>query len=288
MGTGAVMTGEFQQRLTAHVSDKIARAQVVLEPFGHTFIESLLTEDAYAELRAFKQKVRSAGLLAPRRQDSKMFVNRRFSLYDSGEPVARSLFDLFSSSVVKRAFLELFYDGLSNEALSGIEVHREFEIVCSKPNLFQDIHVDIPPKMMSLVLYLPDDRPSDDEAAQNATLLYDRALRPAGQARFLPNAACAFAPHFYSYHGFSTTIERDALVMFYVDRAELRRWQFRQRLSHLPFVEWDSPAAIRRATARRLSRFQLREYGGDPRVLDLERERCLVNAPMGRVRRPTS
>ena len=50
----------------------------------------------------------------------------------------------------------------------------------------------VPPmsKVMSFVFYLPDHEVSDEEEQRNATVLYDRDLKPVYGARFRRNSVC--------------------------------------------------------------------------------------------------
>ena len=106
-----------------------------------------------------------------------------------------------------------------------MSIHSEFEFFFTKAGRFQNIHIDIPPKFMSFVFYVPEFPVPAAEEERNATILYDKSLTAHYPARFRANSVCVFVPHFYSYHGFSSTIDRDVLVMFYVNPDELRKWQ---------------------------------------------------------------
>jgi len=86
-----------------------------------------------------------------------------------------------------------------------------------------------------------------------------------------------FAPHFHSYHGFSSTIDREVLVMFYIHPVEQARW--------LQVRGTDTPPydAIRNVIEEKLERYPLIEFGQDPLVRKRERAACLINAPRGRI-----
>lgn len=272
-------------RVTRHILERIEGASTVSSPFQHTFIRQILPEDVYAGLIAYKQEVLRAGLYEARNQDSKKFSNRRYRLIESTHPVVRQFRDAFASDAVRKALFRHFYLDPEGSILGRTEIHREFEFVFCRPGLFQDIHVDIPPKVLSLVFYLPDAEVSQEVAEANATILYDRDLKPAGKAEFRGNSVCVFAPHFYSYHGFSTTIERHVLVMFYVDRTSLRAWNLLQRMSRIWPVDEKPFRVLRWFITRKLRTFPQIEYGTDPKKIALESAACLVNAPQGRVKR---
>src|SRR5262249_51884949 len=110
--------------------------------------------------------------------------------------------------------------------------------------------------------------------------LYDKSLVAHYRARFEPNSVCIFAPHFYSYHGFASTLERDVLVLFYVNRGELLKWRAVRQAGK------DEPpfAGLLDCIEGRLRQHPLMELGEDHERLVRERAACLVNAPQGRVR----
>lgn len=144
---------------------------------------------------------------------------------------------------------------------------------------FQNIHVDIPPKFLSFVFYFPEFAIDEDAELKNATVFYDKDLEPQYKARYRPNSVGVFAPHFYSYHGFASTIDREVLVMFYIHPEEMDRWQLLRGQEEPPFE------AIRAVIDDKLTRYPLIEYGLDPARRQAEREACQIDAPQGRVMR---
>ncbi len=88
-----------------------------------------------------------------------------------------------------------------------------------------------------------------------------------------------FAPHFHSYHGFSSTIDRDVMVMFYVDPDAVQRWRDirQQRPEAPPFND------LLDEIEAKLRAHPLIEFGADEGRLLAERAACRVNAPQGRV-----
>lgn len=272
------------QRTTDHVLSRIAEVRPLTVPFRHCSISNILPDDVYAGLDVYRREILSSKMLQQRSQDSRTFVNRRFRLHGSDNLWAKTMCTVFASAVVRKALFEHFYTSLTTELLNRTEIHREFEFTFCRPGRFQDIHIDIPPKLLSMVFYFPEGHISDTESVNNATILYDRQLRPAGSARFIANSVCIFAPHFYSYHGFATTIDRHAIVMFYIDRTILRFWRLMDRLS--PVIRLDRPPyrLIRKFVSWKLRTFRQIEYetGGSGKIA-AESEQCLVNAPQGRV-----
>lgn len=214
-----------------------------------------------------------------RHQDNPAFMNRRYNLYQNTDDVADCLRAVFSDPEIKQALLRKFYISPTGELPESLSIHDEFEYVYTKAGRFQNIHIDIPPKFMSFVFYIPENSVPAGEEARNATILYDKRLTPHYPARYRANSACVFVPHFYSYHGFSSTIDRDALVMFYVNRDELEKWQnMRQENKDTP--PFTGPLD---AVERKLRLHPLIELGIDEQRLLAERSACRVNAPSGRV-----
>jgi Capsular polysaccharide synthesis protein len=247
------------------------------KPFRHLYIEHVLPHVLYTAVRSrmFQHKYNSA--LLDRTQDSDQFVNKRFSLVKNEDIETQYLRAIFSDNAVKSAFLQHFFLDVTPEFAASLEIHTEFEYMYTAAGRSQNIHVDIPPKFLSFVFYFPEFEVDTDAERLNATVFYDKHLNPQYVARYRPNSLCVFAPHFYSYHGFASTIDREVLVMFYVNAAEMNHWVETRNIESPPFQ------AIRKAIDDKLRRFSLIEYGLDPVKLDIERRDCLINAPRGRV-----
>jgi hypothetical protein len=263
----------------AHVLARIGAAVVGQEPFYHTFIERIFPPDLYDAVRAHVASCKSSDDVQERRQDNPDFVNERYSLFHSTEGVVERVRAIFSDPEVKRRLLAKFYVSPSQALAESLSVHEEFEYVFTRAGRFQNIHVDIPPKYMSFVFYVPLVGVSPAEEERNATILYDKVLEPHYRARFKANSVCVFVPHFHSYHGFSSTVDRDVLVMFYVNRDQLRAWQTRPRRCEAPPFD-----DLLDAVEAKLRTHRLIEFAGGERRLAAERAACLVNAPQGRVR----
>lgn len=247
-------------------------------PFGHVFLEDIFPADFYAELVEHADAHRDLGEM-DRIQDNAAFRNRRFRLVGHEHWTTRVVRNVFSARVVKEAILAHFYASVPPSLPDDLLIHDEFEYVYTKAGRFQNIHVDIPPKLVSFVFYLPKERVSEDEARRNATILYDRNLMPHYKARYVPNSVCIFAPHFYSYHGFDSTIDRDALVMFYI------HWELRESYLHASHLDEPPFSFFLDSIEQKLQRHPLAEYGDTSMRLIRERWACRINAPHGRVLR---
>jgi hypothetical protein len=263
----------------SHVLARIEATPTGSVPFNHLFIDNIFPAELYQGLLGRMLDYKGGGSLQRRRQDSAEYVNSRYRVIDSKDAEISWVRSIFSNPEVKLALLRKFYVDPTRELARSLEIHKEFEFVYTAAGRFQNIHVDIPPKFMSFVFYLPEHEVSEREQELNATVLYDRNLEPQHRARYQANSVCVFVPHFHSYHGFSTTVDRTALVMFYINRRELDAWSAIRVKDAPPF------AGLKDAIQSKLTRYPLLEYGSDPERIAREREACLVNAPQGRVMR---
>ena len=272
---------DIHSRCRSHVLSRIESAALGEQPFYHSFIEQIFPDDFYEALRAHMIDCKYSDNVQDRHQDNPAFMNKRYNLFESADEVVECIRAVFLDPVVKQALLRKFYVRPSRELAGSLAIHEEFEFFFTKAGRFQNIHVDIPPKFMSFVFYIPERLALPDEEERNATILYDKSLKPHYPARFRANSVCVFVPHFYSYHGFSSTIDRDVLVMFYVNRAELQNWRSLQQ------EKKDTPpfAGLLDAVEGKLRSHPLIEFGEDEPRLRAERSACLVNAPRGRVLR---
>lgn len=261
------------------VLQALRNATLGVAPFHHLYIEDIFPPPFYAALKARASEFERGGQLQARRQDNRAYVNRRYNLVHEAAPETRWVHDVFSDPEVKQAALSRFYLGDPRTLADLLRIHEEYEFTFTAAGRFQNIHVDIPPKYLSFVFYLPDGELDEEAQRRNATILYDRDLQPCHYAAYRANSVCIFAPHLHSYHGFSTTVDRPALVMFYVNPAELHEFNERVRngADVAPFT------FLMEAGERKLLAHPLVEYGDDLERVRQERARCRVNAPMGRV-----
>jgi hypothetical protein len=262
-----------------HILRRVEEAVIGITPFNHLFIEGILPDDLYAAVKRKAFHYKQHAQLLPRLQDNKAFTNDRYSLVDNDDIETRYLHGLFSDHEIKHGLLKKFYLEPDSSLARMLRIHEEFEYVYTARDRFQNLHVDIPAKFLSLVFYFPDRKLSEEEQRLNATILYDKDLKPHYQARYSENSVCIFAPHFHTYHGFSTTIDRTALVMFYVDSELIEK--------HLRIVREAKPArrleAFKDTVQSKLEAYPLLEYGAGHGRIIAERMQCRVNAPRGRV-----
>lgn len=263
--------------IKAHVIARLDATELGTSPFYHMWVNDIFPPDYYAALVANKRLRLHGGDFQERKQDSKEYVNRRYNLFANQDPVIEIFRQVWSDVDVKRAAYRRFYSKGADELAEKTEIHREFEYTFCVPNLFQNIHIDIPPKCLSFVFYLPDQDLDDKTELDNATILYDKDMKPEKAARFRDNSVCIFAPHYYSYHGFSSTMDRDALVMFLV---EPDLFDVMRRPPKPGETKLD---AFLDSVITKMEQYTLTEYGDDPARWEAEKAACRVNSFAGRV-----
>lgn len=262
----------------AHILNAVRGVTVDFKPFGHMYIENILPEELHDAVRTQMFRHKYGSKLLDRPQDSELFVNKRFSLVGNTDVETQYIHALFSDTDIKMAFLRKFFLDVDATFAESLKIHEEFEYMYTAAGRFQNIHVDIPPKFISFVFYFPEREVNPEEEERNATVIYDRELEARYAARYRPNSVCVFAPHFHSYHGFSSTIDREVLVMFYISPNEMKRWQ------EIRGAEEAEPYdAIRIAIDEKIERHPMIEFGRDPMARQIAREACLINAPRGRI-----
>lgn len=280
-GRSTPFLGEDFAELKAYVLKRIAETDTGREPFYHLYIEDVLPQPFYDALFEHMQAFKVPDRMIARNQDNAAFQNRRYPLASEEALEVRQFQALWDDLEVKSALLSKFYVDPSHAFADSVRIHeKEFEFVFCEPSRFQNIHVDIPQKFLSFVFYFPDADLDEEEQKRNATILYNRDLEPVYGARFKANSVCIFAPHFHSYHGFSTTRERDVLVMFYTRDKNARDWQEVNRNN------WDQGPDFTKTLdliEEKLNEFPLQEYGADRERIAQARSVCRINAPKGRV-----
>lgn len=263
--------------IKAHVIARLTETDQGHDPFNHMWVENIYPDDFYQALLENKRMRLGAGAFQERKQDSQAYVNRRYPLVECDDEVINVFRAVWSDLEVKATAYRRFYSKDIQALAEETEIHTEFEYTFCEPDRFQNIHVDIPPKCLSFVFYLPDEKLDDKTELDNATILYDKDMKPSYAARFRDNSVCIFAPHFYSYHGFSSTIPRDAIVMFLISQPV---WDYFRSTRK---SEMTTNERLLDAICHKLRRFELTEYGNSEDRLAAEVAACRINAPSGRV-----
>jgi hypothetical protein len=190
---------------------------------------------------------------------------------------------IFDDPEIKQSFIEKFY--INPNFIDEIVFKHDLQFVFTEKNRFQKIHTDIPAQIVSVVFYLPeDDDISEYDELNNGTILYDKDLKPIKVSKFIGNSVSCFAPHFYSYHGFNTTIKnRNTLLFFYAQKDLIKRFYDNSKNQN---GEQD-PDKFKDVIQWKLSKYRLIEYGSDDleflTKLIKEKGDCKVNTLNGRV-----
>ncbi len=273
---------EKRECVKAHVLSRTSATPAGTTPFRHLYIEQILPSEFYDELKNYSSSCRDGEDLQSRGQDSKLYQNTRYNFSADASSLIAILRSVFADSDVKQAFLGKFYRTDLDALSDSLSIHEfEFEFTFTEPNRFQNIHLDIPPKYLSFVFYMPNETLGAEDERLNATVLYDKDAQPHHPAKYRGNSVALFAPHFYSAHGNSTTIERPAMVLFYINKKDLEEWNTMTRSEKdvAPYEEYKN------FTQRKIERYPLIEYGDCSDKIKLERADCRANAPRARVLR---
>src|SRR5262249_54671457 len=161
-----------------YVRHRIGLTSIRTVPFHHLFIENIFPQGFYSVLRAHMLKCKYGEAAEDRYQDNPAFVTKRTNLFERTDEVTATLRSIFADADVKRALLKKFYVDPSDELVDALSIHEEFEYFYTKAGRFQNIHIDIPPKFLSFVFYIPEDPLPAAEEGRNATILYDKSLTP--------------------------------------------------------------------------------------------------------------
>lgn len=274
---------EHEKLLKDHVLSRVHESAPGDAPFRYLYIEDIFPPDHYAALKHLSSYYRQTRDLQPRGQDNRTYNNHRYNFTTDNNPRINMLRNVFADREVMHAFVGQFYLNNLDELADSLSIHEfEFEFTFTEANRFQNIHLDIPPKYLSFVFYMPNEEPEIEEQRCNATIFYDKYAQPHYAARYKANSMVAFAPHFYSYHGNSTTIDRPAMVLFYINKEELASWNTMTKAGQdvAPYDQFKD------RTQMKLEKYRLIEYGDSSDTIATERAQCMLNAPRGRFLHP--
>ena len=143
------------QEYRDNILSRINQGNVTKEPFYHLYIEQILPVELYDLVKAKAYYYKDQAFLKYRNQDNKEFSNPRFNLMENDDLETQYLVQLFSDPDIKWAMFQKFYAEPKRAFCDDLKIHEEFEYVYTEENRYQNIHVDIPPKFLSLVFYLP-------------------------------------------------------------------------------------------------------------------------------------
>ena len=264
-----------------HVLEKIESSDIIQYPFYNLYITNIFPIDFYEKLKERMLYFKYNENLQDRNWDNPDFMNKKFSLRDIDDDVINLIREVFNDVDIKNSIMSKFYyENWTDE----IEFNRDLQFVFTGKNKFQRIHTDIPAQFISVNFYLPENELTQQEELDNGTLLYDKELNPCKVSRFVSNSVSFFAPHFYSYHGFDTTIDnRNTLLFFYAQKDLVKRFYDNSKNQN---SEQD-PDKFKDLIQWKISKYRLIEYGSDDMQfltkLIKEKSDCKVNELNGRI-----
>lgn len=249
------------------IINKIKNSSINKEPFYTLFIEDFLPDNLYYEYKTYIYNKYNDGQFKKNRiQDNKDFINESYSI--NNDIFFIELTNIFNNKNIKKTLFNKFYENLDDNTLNNTNIHKnEYQFVYTKKNRFQNIHTDVPFKLLSCVYYFPEIELNNSEQLNNSTILYDKNLNPFKCGKFKDNSIIFFAPHFYSYHGFNVSVDRLSLVIFYKNN----KWNCNNQNNN----------DLINTIEKKLNEISLIEY--KDKNIQNEKNKCLINSPGGRV-----
>ena len=219
--------------------------------------------------------------LQDRNWDNPNFMNKKFALKDVNCYEINIIREIFDNDDIKKSLMKKFYYG---DYIDEMVFNHDLQFVFTDGDRFQRIHTDIPAQFISVNFYLPEDELTEQEELDNGTILYDKDLNPCKIVKFKSNSVSFFAPHFYSYHGFNTTIKnRNTLLFFYAQKDLIKRFYDNSKNQN----EEQNPDKFKDVIQWKISKYRLIEYGSDDleflTKLIKEKSDCKVNTQNGRI-----
>ena len=269
------------KKLKKHILNRIVHTEINKFPFYNMYVENIFPDEFYLSLKYKILEYKYNKELEDRNWDNPNFINKKLSLknYDDDEI---SLFrKVFDDSEIKNSIMSKFYHNFS---IGEIVFNHDLQLVFTGKDRFQKIHTDIPAQFVSVVFYIPEDELTDQEKIDNATILYDKELNPHKLSKFSDNTVSFFAPHFYSYHGFNTTIEnRNTLLFFYAQKDLIKR--FYDNIHNENGEQ--NPDKFKDVIQWKISKWRLLEYGLDDgefltKIIE-EKSNCKIDSLNGRI-----
>jgi hypothetical protein len=264
-----------------YVLDKIETVDINTYPFYNLYIQDIFPEDFYKRLKDKMLYYKYNETLQNRNWDNPNFMNKKFHLTDVDDWEISQVKEVFDDPDIKGALMKKFYfDTYSGE----ITFNQDMQFVFTDGGRFQKIHTDIPAQFISINFYLPEDDLTDQQELDNGTILYDKELNPCKIVRYRGNSVSFFAPHFYSYHGFNTTIKnRNTLLFFYAQKDLIERFYDNSKNQNGE----QNPDKFKDVIQWKISKYRLIEYGLDDleflTKIIKEKGDCKVNTLNGRV-----
>jgi len=268
--------------LKDHILNKIENTDINELPYYNLYIQNIFSDDFYLLLKEKMLFYKKNKPLEDRNWDSPDFINKMFKLENISDNIIMTVKKLFDDNDIKKALLKKFYVDYNH--YNEICFNKDMQFVYTKKDKVQQIHTDIPEQFISLIFYLPETDLNEEEQLNNGTITYDKDLKPNKIAKYKANSLFCFAPHFYSYHGFSTTIDnRNILLFFYSNKLMLQKFygNVDNKNGYL------NPDNFKNRIEEKIIKYPLIEYTKNCNFLDKlqqEKNNCKINDKNGRIK----
>jgi hypothetical protein len=251
-----------KENIITHVLNRIKSIEVSKYPFYNLYIENIFPEDFYEKLKKIMLYHKYNSPLEKRNWDNPDFINKKISLKNVEDDIIDIVKVIFDDLEIKRSFIEKFY--INPNFIDEIVFENDLQFVFTEKNRFQKIHTDIPAQFLSVVFYLPeDDNINEYDELNNGTILYDKNLKPIKLSKFKGNSVSCFAPHFYSYHGFDTTINnRNTMQFFYAQKDLIKRFYDNSKNQNGE----QNVELFKNVIQWKITKYRLLEYGKDDMI----------------------
>ena len=274
----------LKENIKMHVLKRIKSTEINTYPFYNVYIENIFPETFYEKLKNLMIYYKYNSKLENRNWDNPDFMNKKISLNNVEDYEINIVKYIFEDSEIKKSIMEKFY--LTPNFIDEIVFKHDLQFVFTEKNKFQKIHTDIPAQFVSVVFYIPeDDDISECDKLNNGTILYDRDLNPVKVSKFKGNSVSFFAPHFYSYNGFNTTINnRNTMLFFYAQKDLIKRFYDNSKNQNGE----QNVELFKNVIQWKISKYRLIEYGKDDMnfltKLLTEKEYCKIDTLNGRIK----
>lgn len=275
----------FKENIKIHVLNRIKSTEINTYPFYNIYIENIFPEVFYDKLKKRMLFYKYNSNLENRNWDNPEFINKKISLNNIEDDEIDIVKFIFDDCDIKQSIIEKFY--INPDFIDEIKFTHDLQFVFTEKNRFQKIHTDIPAQFVSVVFYLPEE---DDisiskwDELDNGTILYDKDLKPIKVSKFIGNSVSFFAPHFYSYHGFNTTIDnRNTMLFFYAQKDLIKRFYENSKNQNGE----QNVELFKNVIQWKITKYRLLEYGKDDMdfltKLLTEKQNCKIDTLNGRI-----
>jgi hypothetical protein len=273
----------LKEDIKIHVLNKIKSTEINTYPFYNIYIENIFPDVFYDKLKDRMLYYKYNSILENRNWDNPEFMNKKISLNNIEDDEIDIVKFIFDDCEIKQSIIEKFY--INTYFIDEIVFKHDLQFVFTEKNKFQRIHTDIPAQFVSVVFYLPEEKNiSECDELNNGTILYDKDLKPVKVSKFKKNSVSFFAPHFYSYHGFDTTIDnRNTMLFFYAQKDLIKRFYDNSKNQNGE----QNVELFKNVIQWKITKYRLIEYEKDDMdfltKLLTEKNNCKIDALNGRI-----